>query len=110
MTLNDFKSVEGDRRMNIDSLPVLLGVVRAARLACWTMAASQVIVIVLLLQWDATGLSLVVAAMLSAQGLMMPRFIADPVQRATWYSGFGVTLYVVGMLVSAFALRTLGAA
>ena len=31
MTLNDFKSVEGDRRMGIGSLPVRLGVERAAR-------------------------------------------------------------------------------
>ena len=34
MTLNDFKSVAGDKRMGIDSLPVLLGVERAARVAC----------------------------------------------------------------------------
>lgn len=33
MTLNDFKSVEGDRRMGIRSLPVRLGVERAARVA-----------------------------------------------------------------------------
>jgi chlorophyll synthase len=32
MTLNDFKSVEGDRQWNIASLPVQLGVDRAARL------------------------------------------------------------------------------
>ena len=38
MTLNDFKSVEGDRRMGIGSLPVRLGVERAARVACWVMA------------------------------------------------------------------------
>ena len=31
MTLNDFKSVEGDRRMGIGSLPVRLGVERAAQ-------------------------------------------------------------------------------
>ena len=41
MTLNDFKSVEGDRRMGIDSLPVLLGVDRAARVACLVMALPQ---------------------------------------------------------------------
>jgi chlorophyll synthase len=29
------------------------------------------------------------------------------VQRALWYSGFGVPLYVSGMMVSAFALRGL---
>ena len=37
MTLNDFKAIEGDRRMGVRSLPVQLGVDRAARLACWVM-------------------------------------------------------------------------
>ena len=45
MTLNDFKSVEGDKRMGIDSLPVLLGVERAARFACLVMAVPQVVVV-----------------------------------------------------------------
>src|SRR5579871_241858 len=34
MTLNDFKSVEGDRLLGIRSLPVRLGVVNAGRVAC----------------------------------------------------------------------------
>ncbi|MEY3105169.1 MAG: chlorophyll synthase ChlG, partial [Pseudomonadota bacterium] len=34
MTLNDFKSVEGDKRMGVASLPVQLGVDEAARFAC----------------------------------------------------------------------------
>src|SRR4051795_7508567 len=41
MTLNDFKSVEGDRRTGIGSLPALLGVDRAARAACLFMALPQ---------------------------------------------------------------------
>ena len=45
MTLNDFKSVEGDRRTGIGSLPVQLGVERAAQLACVVMAAPQVVVV-----------------------------------------------------------------
>ena len=45
MTLNDFKSVEGDRRMGIDSLPVLLGIDRAAKVACLFMALPQLVVI-----------------------------------------------------------------
>ncbi len=45
MTLNDFKSVEGDRQWNIASLPVQLGVNRAARLACIVMALPQMVVI-----------------------------------------------------------------
>ena len=42
MTLNDFKSVEGDGRTGIRSLPVQLGTLGAARLACLVMAAPQV--------------------------------------------------------------------
>jgi chlorophyll/bacteriochlorophyll a synthase len=38
MTLNDFKSVEGDLKLGLASLPAQLGVDRAARLACWVMA------------------------------------------------------------------------
>jgi chlorophyll/bacteriochlorophyll a synthase len=109
MTLNDFKSVDGDLRMGIGSLPARLGVVRAAKVACWTMAVPQVVVVFLLLNWGAQGHALAVALLLAAQLAMMPRFVAQPRERATWYSGFGVTLYVIGMLVSAFALRSFGA-
>ena len=48
MTLNDFKSIEGDRRLGVRSLPVQLGVRRAVQLACIVMAAPQVVVIGLL--------------------------------------------------------------
>ena len=105
MTLNDFKSMEGDRRMGIGSLPVRLGEVQAAHMACWMMAAPQFIVVLLLLSWQAKTHALAVGALLAVQMLLMRRFVADPRGRATWYSGLGVTLYVSGMLVSAFALR-----
>ena len=49
MTLNDFKSIEGDRQMGIGSLPVRLGAANAGRVACLFMAGSQVAVIALLL-------------------------------------------------------------
>ena len=105
MTLNDFKSIEGDRQTGIASLHVQLGAVGAARVACWAMALPQVLVVLLLLGWGATGYAVSVARLLLAQALLMQRFLADPVARAVWYSGLGVTLYVSGMLVSAFALR-----
>ncbi len=107
MTLNDFKSVEGDRRMGVRSLPVQLGEQRAARVACWTMALSQVGVIALLLAWGQPFHALGIVALLAAQGLLMARFLADVRGRALWYSGFGVPLFVAGMMVSAFALRGL---
>ncbi len=108
MTLNDFKAVTGDRLMGVRSLPVQLGVDRAARVACWFMALPQVLVIALLWQWDRPLHAGGVAALLAVQAVLMRRFLADPVPRALWYSGFGVPLFVAGMMVSAFALRSLG--
>ena len=105
MTLNDFKSVEGDRQMGIRSLPVQLGEQRAARVACWTMALSQVGVIALLITWGRPLHAAGVVVLLLAQAIMMRRFLADVRARALWYSGFGVPLFVAGMMVSAFALR-----
>ncbi len=105
MTLNDFKAVAGDRQMGVRSLPVQLGVDRAARVACWFMVLPQVVVIGLLLHWDQPAHAAGVAALLVAQGVLMRRFLADPSARALWYSGFGVPLFVAGMMVSAFALR-----
>jgi chlorophyll synthase len=105
MTLNDFKSIDGDSRMGIGSLPVRLGAPRAARVACWVMALPQVAVIALLVDWGQPLHAAGVAALLAAQLVMMRRFLAAPRDRALWYSALGVPLFVLGMLVSAFALR-----
>ncbi|MBL8467318.1 MULTISPECIES: chlorophyll synthase ChlG [Methyloversatilis] len=108
MTLNDFKSVDGDRRMGIASLPVQLGVARAGRVACWVMAVPQVVVVALLAYWGAPAHAALVGLLLGAQLMLMSRLLDDPRGRAPWYNGTGITLYVLGMLVSAFALRALG--
>ena len=107
MTLNDFKAIEGDRQTGIGSLPVRLGVQGAARAACVIMALPQVVVIALLLVWGQPLHALGIVALLIGQALMMRRFLRDPVRHALWYSGFGVPLFVSGMMVSAFALRGL---
>jgi chlorophyll synthase len=108
MTLNDFKSIEGDRRMGIGSLPVRLGVDAAALAACWIMLVPQIVVVALLLAWHCPAHAVGVLGLVAVQALLMRRFVAAPLQRATWYSANGVTLYVVGMLISALALRAAG--
>ncbi len=108
MTLNDFKSIEGDRRMGIGSLPVRLGVARAARVACWSMALPQAVVVALLAAWGRPVFAVAVGAALLAQLGLMRRLTASPRERAPWYNGTGVTLYVLGMLASAIALRGVG--
>ena len=108
MTLNDFKAVAGDRQMGVRSLPVQLGVDRAARVACWFMAVPQMIVILLLISWDRPLYAAAIVTLLAMQYYIMNWFVAKPIERALMYSGFGVPLFVAGMMVSAFALRSLG--
>jgi chlorophyll/bacteriochlorophyll a synthase len=109
MTLNDFKAVEGDRKMGIASLPAVLGVDKAARLACWVMAVPQAVVVTLLLLWGRPIHAAIVAALLVAQFVLMRRLLRDPKEQAPWYNATGTTLYVLGMLASAFAVRIFAA-
>ena len=107
MTLNDYKSMAGDRLTGIRSMPVILGPKRAAAFACAAMMAPQVVVATLLVSGGQQLAALAVDALLVAQMLLMTRFIRDPAGKALWYSGFGVPLFVAGMMVSAFAVRAL---
>ncbi len=105
MTLNDFKSIEGDRKTGIDTLPVLLGADRAARLSCIFMAWPQMVVIALLLRWGFLDHAAAVTVVLLLQGACMPWLLLDPRGKAPWYNGTGTSLYVIGMMVTAFAVR-----
>ena len=105
MTLNDFKAVDGDTQMGIASLPVQLGTRGAALWTCAVMVVPQAVVVALLLVWRHPIHGAIVAVLLLAQLALMRRFLRDPTAKALWFSANAVSLYVLGMLVSAFALR-----
>lgn len=107
MTLNDFKALEGDRQMGVNSLPVTLGPDRAAKVACWIMAVPQVVVAGLLFTWGKPFFAAAILALIAAQIWAMSRMLQDPKARAPWYNGTGVAMYVSGMMIAAFALRSL---
>lgn len=105
MTLNDFKSIEGDRAMGIDSLPARLGVDRAARLACLVMTVPQLVVVVSLLVWGRPWYALVIALLVGIQLALMARLLREPRELAPWYNATGTSLYVLGMMTAALAVR-----
>ena len=107
MTLNDFKSVDGDRALGLRSIPVQMGPRYAALFACLVMALPQTLVVSLLLSWGRPWHAGAVGLLLAGQLALMAHFLKDPRARAAWYNGTGTTLYVLGMLASAFALRPL---
>jgi chlorophyll synthase len=108
MTLNDFKALEGDRQHGVRSLPVTLGPDVAARLACTVMALAQALVIALLLVWGRPWHALAIAVLLIAQFWAMKTLLADPKGKAPWYNATGIGMYVSGMMIAAFALRSIG--
>lgn len=107
MTLNDFKALQGDRAMGIRSLPVVLGPEVAARIACTVMALAQALVVALLVIWGTPWHALAVAVLLLGQVAAMRVLLRDPRGRAPWYNATGVTMYVTGMMIAAFAVRGL---
>jgi chlorophyll/bacteriochlorophyll a synthase len=108
MTLNDFKAIEGDRQMGVRSLPVQLGAMRAAQVSAAFMLLPQVIVMALLLMWDKPNYALAIAALMVGQIFLLRYFLKRPIEKALFYSGFGVPLLVSGMMIAAFAVNSLG--
>jgi chlorophyll synthase len=109
MTLNDFKAIEGDKKMGVRSLPVQLGAGLAAKTACLIMLFPQLIVCIYLYTegqvWNCVAISILILFQIG----LMKYFIDKPVDRALFYSGFGVPLFVSGMMIAAFGIRHLGA-
>ena len=109
MTLNDFKAIEGDRQMDVRSLPVQLGAMKAAQVAAAFMLLPQVIVVVLLLIWGKPNYALVIGGLIAGQIFLLRDFLKRPIEKALFYSGFGVPILVSGMMVAAFAVNGMGA-
>lgn len=111
MTLNDFKSVVGDRELGVRTLPVQLGEHIAARVASVVMTVPQIAVIALLLHWNLPIHAAGVGTLLLFQVLLMIKYLgskeklmAQPKQSAALYNATGTTLYVLGMLISALGI------
>ncbi|MEL6364734.1 MAG: chlorophyll synthase ChlG [Pseudomonadota bacterium] len=106
MTLNDFKALKGDAEMGVRSLPVALGPERAAKIACVVMALPQLAVVGLLVSWERPIHAAAVAALVAAQLVLMRTLLKDPAAKAPWYNATGVSLFVLGMMASAVAARS----
>lgn len=104
MTVNDFKSMGGDSRMGIRSIPVQYGKWIAARLVVGTMIAAQLGVIGALFWWGHPVAASVVVALLAVQLVPSIRFVRDPKHNEVFFNATAIMLYVWGMLAAAIGL------
>lgn len=107
MTLNDFKAIEGDTKLGIQSLPVSLGPKAAARIACAIMSIPQLVLILCLFSWGLYISGALITILLLGQISAMTKLLRDPEKYAPWYNATGVLMYVTGMMVCAVGLRHL---
>lgn len=106
MTLNDYKSRQGDLVAGIGSLPARLGPRPASVAACLAMLLAQAVVVALLLSWGSASAAAGVGLLMAAQIWIMRPFLLRPdAATALRVSAFGVPFYVLGMMLSAIALR-----
>jgi chlorophyll synthase len=105
MTLNDFKSVAGDRELGLRSIPVMLGERRALLQAVTFINLFQAMAIAYVIsnrQWIE---ALIMNALLIFQLPMQGKLSKDPKRFAPWYCAAGIPLFCWSMLAGALALR-----
>jgi chlorophyll synthase len=107
MTINDFKSMDGDRASGIKTIPVLYGEFGAAWLSILTINTAQLFVIMFFAVTDRWGTAAIIGALFLAQIPVQARFMhmKDPRARAVFYNAVGVLLFVLGMLFAAIGIR-----
>ena len=108
MTLNDFKSFEGDTRLGLRSLPVMLGLDGALKAAFAFIDIFQVAAIAYVLTNRMYLAGGIMAVLFIIQLPMQRKLATDPKGLAPWYCASAIPPFVWGMLVSALAIRSGG--
>ncbi|MCB0061459.1 MAG: chlorophyll synthase ChlG [Caldilineaceae bacterium] len=105
MTINDFKSIAGDRTVGIRTIPVIHGEKLAAWLTVMTMNLAQLGVIAAFVYWQQWIIVAIIGLIILLQLPIQRRFIQEPMTRYLKFSAIGVSFFVWGMMVAAVGLR-----
>jgi chlorophyll synthase len=105
MTLNDFKSYEGDKRLGLRSLPVMLGIGRAITTAFIFIDVFQGLALAYVALHRMFIAAAVMALLFAVQLPMQRKLATDPARLAPWYCASAIPPFVWGMLVAALAIR-----
>ena len=108
MTINDFKSIEGDRLMGIKSIPAQMGADWAAMSAVITINAALFCATVYMLGTGNTYAAGIMFVLMLGQIPTQQKFLhmTDPRARAIFYNASGVMIFVWCMIASAIGIRS----
>lgn len=105
MSINDYKSIAGDKKIGILTIPVQYGPKGAAKLIVATMDLAQILVIGAFLGWGQWSTALALTGVLTIQLPLQRSFLRNPMEKYLIFSAFGVLIFVLGMMVAAIGLR-----
>jgi chlorophyll synthase len=105
MSINDYKSVDGDRANGIRTIPVMYGMKRAAWLIVATMNIAQIGVFTIFANRGQWVIAAIIAGILIAQLPVQRSFLKQPAENYLKFSAIGVNFFVWGMLVAAIGAR-----
>lgn len=105
MTINDFKSVPGDRQVGIRTLPVVFGEKMAAEIAAILINTGQLLAGIYLALIGMPFFGITVAALMLPQLYLQQALIQSPGTADVRYNAIAQNFLVAGMLIAAFAIR-----
>ncbi|MGK7907588.1 MAG: chlorophyll synthase ChlG [Synechococcus sp.] len=107
--VNDFKSVEGDRELGLQSLPVVFGVEKAAWISASTIDIFQLGMAGFLVYVGENLLATVLVFLVIPQIVLQDMyFLRNPVENDVKYQASAQPFLVLGMLVMAFGMAHAG--
>ena len=105
MTINDFKSVEGDRQIGVKTLPVAFGDRNAATIAAVLINTGQLLASAYMFMLGQTTFALIVALLIIPQFYMQFSLVKSPKTMDVRYNAIAQNFLVAGMLVCALAIK-----
>ncbi len=105
MTINDFKSVEGDRQIGVRTLPVAFGDRNAAMIAAVLINTGQLMAAAYMLMLGQPVFAMIVALLIIPQFYLQFGLVRSPKTMDVRYNAIAQNFLVAGMLVCALAIK-----
>lgn len=102
--VNDFKSIEGDRKLGLQSLPVAFGIQKAAWICVLMIDVFQVGILIYLVATGRYVYGGILTALILPQIFFQRSLLADPIANDVRYQASSQPFLVFGMLVAGLAL------
>ena len=107
MTINDFKSIEGDRQVGIHTLPAVFGERKAALIAAVMIDLGQLMAAGYMFMIGEATFGWVTAALVVPQFFLQFSLVRSPRTMDVRYNAIAQNFLVAGMMVCAFAIKTI---